>query len=31
MKNLEDYSSKPVCPTSPLNGLHMELDEGNLC
>lgn len=29
MKNLEDYSAKPVCPSSSLTRLHMELDEGN--
>lgn len=32
MKNVEDYSAKPAFPSSSLNGLHMELDEGNsLC
>lgn len=25
MKNLEDYSAKPVCPSSYLTRLHMEL------
>lgn len=29
MKNLKDYSAKPVCPSSYLVRLHMELGEGN--
>lgn len=27
MKNLEDYSAKPVCPSSNLTRQHMELGE----
>ena len=27
MKNLEDYSAEPVCPSSYLTRLHMELGE----
>lgn len=30
MKNLEDYSAKPVCPSSYLTRLHMELGEEHL-
>lgn len=27
MKNLEDYSAKPVCPSSYLTRLYMELSK----